>query len=112
MHANWLRDIVQMFTLFFNEVQQYYEAGAKPITGFYTISQAVYKLRNKFHAHLEYHKKALVLSLDTSKLNRIHEQLLAVCDDQVLRFNPYRIDQREVHYLPLLKSLFFLPFSC
>ncbi|PAV21662.1 reverse transcriptase ribonuclease H [Pyrrhoderma noxium] len=94
-HANWPEEISRMFSSFFDEVQRHYESRARPIAGAYTIAQAVFELRNKFHAHLKHHREALVLSLDSSELERIREQLRAARDDQSLLFDSYRSAQRE-----------------
>ena len=70
-HAGWPSDIISMLERFFQEVQRHYEARSRPIAGFYTLSQAVFELRNKFHAHIKHHKEALILSLDPAELDRI-----------------------------------------
>ena len=107
-HAEWPNDVVCMFTSFFDEVQRHYESCAKPIGGLYTISQAVYELRNQFHAHVRHHKEALILSLDPSELDRIREQLRAQQDNSTLLFDSYRSAQRDVSSLPF--HFFFLYF--
>lgn len=70
-HAQWPQDIILMFSKFFDEVQRHYESWSKPIGSFFTIAQAVYELRNKFHAHVKHHKEALVLRLNNSDLDWI-----------------------------------------
>ena len=90
-----------MFARFFDDVQRHYESRSKPIAGLYTISQAVYELRNQFHAHVKHHREALVLSLDPAELDRIREQLRAARDDSSALFDSYRNAQREVSFLPL-----------
>ncbi|PAV17898.1 reverse transcriptase ribonuclease H [Pyrrhoderma noxium] len=94
-HAGWPSDIISMLERFFQEVQRHYEARSRPIAGFYTLSQAVFELRNKFHAHIKHHKEALILSLDPAELDHIREQLKAARDDSHLLLDAYRTSQRE-----------------
>ena len=108
-NAHWPTAVVNMLQQFFEAIQRHYEARAKPIGRFFTISQAVYELRNKFHAHLKHNKEALILSLDSSDLERIREELRAQRDDSQLLIDSYRSSQREVSFSLLL--FFLLPFS-
>ena len=95
-HANWPAEVIKMFENFFDSVQRHYESRAKPLGRFYTIAQAVYELRNKFHAHVKHHREALILTLDPTDLDRIREQLKASRDDNNLLVDAYRSSQREV----------------
>ena len=95
-HAEWPGDVVRMFSTFFDDVQRHYESRAKPIGGVFTIAQAIYELRNQFHAHVKHHKEALVLSLDPTTLDRIREQLKSARDEASLLFDSYRGATREV----------------
>ncbi|PAV19700.1 reverse transcriptase ribonuclease H [Pyrrhoderma noxium] len=84
-----------MIAKFFEEIQRHYESRSKPIGKYYTISQAVFELRNQFHAHVKQYKEALVLSLNSNELDRIREQLKASRDEATLLFDYYRSAQRE-----------------
>ncbi|PAV14631.1 hypothetical protein PNOK_0970900 [Pyrrhoderma noxium] len=98
-HANWPPEVVSMFSTFFDKVQRHYEAQAKPIGGLLTIAQAVYELRNQFHAHVKHHKEALVFSLDSATLDHIREQLKVLRDESQLLFDSYHGATREVSLL-------------
>ena len=95
-HANWPTEVVNMFEKFFEDVQRHYESRAKAIGRYYTIAQAVFELRNKFHAHVKHHREALVLSLNPSELDRIREELRAQRDEGQQLIDAYRSSQREV----------------
>ncbi|PAV14793.1 reverse transcriptase ribonuclease H [Pyrrhoderma noxium] len=101
-HAKWPSDVICMLVTFFDKVQRHYKARSKPIGGLFTISQAVYELRNQFHAHLRYHKEALVLALVPSDLDRIREQLCAQRDESTTLFDAYRSAQRDTSPLSLV----------
>ncbi|PAV14697.1 hypothetical protein PNOK_0977500 [Pyrrhoderma noxium] len=109
-NAHWPTAVVNMLQQFFEAIQRHYEAHAKPIGRFFTISQAVYELRNKFHAHLKHNKEALILSLDSSDLEHIREELQAQRDDSQLFIDSYRSLQREAaHKQDLIATQYTAP---